>query len=225
MEPPSATTKVDPTKPQNEGAPIPSPATAAAPKKTVPVKPAEVELRKDNTPAATPTVTTQQVTTTKSGRASKPSTPAVGSFPDGPPNNGRARPPRNLEAPAVPKRSHKKGASQAHAVAVQKALQQQKANGGEASNIPEDDMEVDDPDEPRYCYCNRVSFGEMVGCDGAQCKREWFHLECVGLRNAPPKNSELPWPCSFDFYIPVSSSVPALQQCAGHYVLTYHLLQ
>lgn len=22
-----------------------------------------------------------------------------------------------------------------------------------------------DPNEPRYCYCNQVSYGEMVGCD------------------------------------------------------------
>lgn len=22
-----------------------------------------------------------------------------------------------------------------------------------------------DPNEPRYCYCQRVSFGEMVACD------------------------------------------------------------
>lgn len=98
----------------------------------------------------------------------------------------------------MPKRSHKKGASQAHAVAVQKALQQQQNTVDEDSGaMHEDEMDVDDPNEPRYCYCNRVSFGEMVGCDGGDCKREWFHLECVGLRNAPPKNSELPSPCSF----------------------------
>lgn len=23
----------------------------------------------------------------------------------------------------------------------------------------------DDPNEPRYCLCNQVSYGEMVGCD------------------------------------------------------------
>lgn len=56
-------------------------------------------------------------------------------------------------------------------------------------------MDVDDPNEPRYCYCNRVSFGEMVGCDGEECKIEWFHLECVGLRSAP-KNCRCQFPCS-----------------------------
>lgn len=96
-------------------------------------------------------------------------------------------------------------------------LAQQKANGGSGevttNNGPEDDMDVDDPDEPTYCYCNRVSFGEMVGCDGGECKREWFHLECVGLRNAPPKNSELPWPSSFDFCIPSLPPGPSCGSC------------
>lgn len=45
--------------------------------------------------------------------------------------------------------------------------------------------------EPTYCYCNQVSFGEMVGCDGEDCKREWFHLPCIGYKN-PPKGK---WFC------------------------------
>ncbi|ODQ65302.1 hypothetical protein NADFUDRAFT_12552, partial [Nadsonia fulvescens var. elongata DSM 6958] len=50
----------------------------------------------------------------------------------------------------------------------------------------------DDVDtEPVYCYCEQVSFGEMVGCDGPNCKREWFHLPCIGLA-APPKGQ---WFC------------------------------
>jgi inhibitor of growth protein 3 len=40
-------------------------------------------------------------------------------------------------------------------------------------------------DEPVYCYCSQVSYGEMVGCDGADCKREWFHLPCTGLATLP----------------------------------------
>ncbi|POY75864.1 hypothetical protein BMF94_0946 [Rhodotorula taiwanensis] len=42
-----------------------------------------------------------------------------------------------------------------------------------------------DPNEPLYCYCNRVSFGEMIACENEDCDREWFHLECVGLDKAP----------------------------------------
>ncbi|KAJ7184096.1 hypothetical protein C8R46DRAFT_449756 [Mycena filopes] len=42
-----------------------------------------------------------------------------------------------------------------------------------------------DPNEPRYCYCDQVSFGEMLGCDDPRCTREWFHLSCTGLPAAP----------------------------------------
>ena len=46
-------------------------------------------------------------------------------------------------------------------------------------------------DEPTYCYCEQVSYGEMVACDGDDCEREWFHLACVNL-TSPPKGS---WFC------------------------------
>jgi len=49
------------------------------------------------------------------------------------------------------------------------------------------------PDDKRYCYCNQVSFGEMVACDNDNCEREWFHLGCVGLER-PPANDES-WYC------------------------------
>ncbi|XP_019523764.1 PREDICTED: inhibitor of growth protein 3 isoform X2 [Hipposideros armiger] len=42
-----------------------------------------------------------------------------------------------------------------------------------------------DPNEPRYCICNQVSYGEMVGCDNQDCPIEWFHYGCVGLTEAP----------------------------------------
>ncbi len=38
-----------------------------------------------------------------------------------------------------------------------------------------------DPNEPVYCYCQRVSFGEMIACDNPDCAIEWFHFGCVGL--------------------------------------------
>lgn len=31
----------------------------------------------------------------------------------------------------------------------------------------------EDGDGQVYCYCHRVSFGEMIGCDGTECEREW----------------------------------------------------
>lgn len=50
-----------------------------------------------------------------------------------------------------------------------------------------DDEEAvnDEEDELRYCYCNGVSYGEMVACDNKNCPREWFHLECIGLKSLP----------------------------------------
>lgn len=70
------------------------------------------------------------------------------------------------------------------------------------------DMPVD-PNEPTYCLCNQVSYGEMIGCDNpdvssknwnivvdigrvclctsffSQCPIEWFHFACVKLTTKP----------------------------------------
>lgn len=56
---------------------------------------------------------------------------------------------------------------------------------------PNPDIGID-PNEPTWCYCNRVSFGEMIGCDDPECKYEWFHLECVGLNEVPDDDE---WYC------------------------------
>jgi len=52
------------------------------------------------------------------------------------------------------------------------------------------DMPVD-PNEPTYCLCNQVSYGEMIGCDNQECPIEWFHFQCMGL-NTKPKGK---WYC------------------------------
>ncbi|KAI6222314.1 Inhibitor of growth protein [Aphelenchoides fujianensis] len=36
-----------------------------------------------------------------------------------------------------------------------------------------------DPNEPTYCNCHRVSFGNMIACEGAQCPIEWFHFQAL----------------------------------------------
>jgi hypothetical protein len=48
------------------------------------------------------------------------------------------------------------------------------------------------PKEPVYCFCNYVSYGNMIKCDNPKCKKEWFHFHCVGLRNLPKGK----WFCS-----------------------------
>ncbi|KAK2415919.1 PHD finger protein ing2 [Trifolium repens] len=46
-------------------------------------------------------------------------------------------------------------------------------------------MDIDqpiDPNEPTYCVCHQVSFGDMIACDNENCRGgEWFHYSCVGL--------------------------------------------
>jgi inhibitor of growth protein 4 len=52
------------------------------------------------------------------------------------------------------------------------------------------DMPVD-PNEPTYCLCQQVSYGEMIGCDNPDCPIEWFHFGCMSLV-AKPKGK---WYC------------------------------
>ena len=62
----------------------------------------------------------------------------------------------------------------------------------------------EDEDEPLYCYCNQVSYGNMIACDNDDCPREWFHLPCVKLEKAPVGRTK--WFCS--------------DECKDHYAKT-----
>mmetsp|Transcript_12617 Transcript_12617/g.32252 ORF Transcript_12617/g.32252 Transcript_12617/m.32252 type:complete len:202 (+) Transcript_12617:33-638(+) len=53
-----------------------------------------------------------------------------------------------------------------------------------------EDMPVD-PNEPTYCLCQQVSYGEMIACDNADCSTEWFHFACVNLKEKPTRK----WYC------------------------------
>ena len=59
------------------------------------------------------------------------------------------------------------------------------------------------PKEPVYCFCNYISYGNMIKCDNPTCKREWFHFHCVGLKNQPKGK----WFCS--------------EKCAKEYLKKY----
>ncbi|GAA5985230.1 hypothetical protein JCM5350_004280 [Sporobolomyces pararoseus] len=59
-----------------------------------------------------------------------------------------------------------------------------------APTVEEENGEAEDMTP--YCFCHRPSFGEMIGCDAPDCKIEWFHLNCVGLKTTP----EGSWFCS-----------------------------
>lgn len=45
--------------------------------------------------------------------------------------------------------------------------------------------ENEEEDKTLYCFCQSVSYGEMVACDGPHCKYEWFHYPCVNLKEPP----------------------------------------
>ena len=119
------------------------------------------------------------ISTRRGGKISKTSTPLNASFPE----TQRTRPSRTIEMTA--KRSHKKGAGLAAQLAAAAA-----AHDEEGSSMQGDEEEDDDETELTYCYCNQVSYGEMVACDMSGCKKEWFHLDCVGLAKLPTKNGE-----------------------------------
>lgn len=62
--------------------------------------------------------------------------------------------------------------------------------GRKKAKVPTEQPAIDlelpvDPNEPTYCLCNQVSYGEMVACDNPDCKIEWFHFGCVGLKEQP----------------------------------------
>lgn len=52
-------------------------------------------------------------------------------------------------------------------------------------------LAVADAMEPTYCYCKRISFGEMIACEHPECPIEWFHFECVGLTTENRLKGEL----------------------------------
>ncbi|KAF1950895.1 hypothetical protein CC80DRAFT_425711 [Byssothecium circinans] len=175
------------------------------------VEPQEPESMEVDTPISAPV-------TTRTGRASKTATPVVGSFPEIPmarsrstrkTNNGNGNSNASSEnnstiTGTVSKRGYKKNVPSTSSVVAQPpALEpgpESKSNvpSRASSAAPEQDYQEadseEDGDEPLYCYCNRVSFGNMIACDNDACPREWFHLPCVGLDRAPSGRSK--WFCS-----------------------------
>ncbi|KAH8692730.1 hypothetical protein BGW36DRAFT_385076 [Talaromyces proteolyticus] len=76
-----------------------------------------------------------------------------------------------------------------------------KKRAGGKDSVKGDDYRIDedgvlekvDPNEPRYCLCKDVSFGIMINCENSDCEGEWFHLECVGLKEPPSRRAT--WYC------------------------------
>ncbi|GAB7366249.1 hypothetical protein MBLNU230_g7806t1 [Neophaeotheca triangularis] len=54
--------------------------------------------------------------------------------------------------------------------------------GGNSKNDSNDEEEND---TTLYCYCSKVSYGDMVCCDNDDCGIQWFHWDCVELKREP----------------------------------------
>ncbi|KAF1969595.1 hypothetical protein BU23DRAFT_557608 [Bimuria novae-zelandiae CBS 107.79] len=175
------------------------------------VEPQEPETMEIDVPTPAPVAT-------RAGRVSKTATPIIGTFPEIPmarsrstrkANNGNGNSNTSSEnnsttTGTVSKRGNKKTTATNIAIAQSPTLepvQDPKSNpqSSRASSVaPEHESQEaesdEDGDEPRYCYCNQVSFGNMIACDNDSCPREWFHLPCVNLDRAPSGRAK--WFCS-----------------------------
>jgi hypothetical protein len=177
-------------------------------------EPQDTEAMEIDIPAPAP------VSAARPGRASKTATPVVAAFPEVPmarsrstrnANNGNGNSQTSSESNStttgvVSKRGgHKRNAHSTASAAVPapslKAAKESAQPGPPSSNAssvapePEySDGGEEGDDEPRYCYCNEVSYGSMVACDNENCPREWFHLACVNMDKLP--NARTKWYCS-----------------------------
>lgn len=70
-----------------------------------------------------------------------------------------------------------------------------------------------DPNEPKYCICRGVSYGEMIACDNKDCLIEWFHLACIGMTSAPKGK----WYCN-ECYRPPNKKQKTRLRKSGHNV-------
>ncbi|CAG9568048.1 unnamed protein product [Danaus chrysippus] len=73
--------------------------------------------------------------------------------------------------------THKKG--------IGKKKKRKSRQVAQRSETPPEETDAIDPDEPRYCLCDQISFGEMILCDNDLCPIEWFHFSCVSLTTKP----------------------------------------
>ncbi|ANZ75198.1 BA75_02864T0 [Komagataella pastoris] len=95
-------------------------------------------------------------------------------------------PPSQSSTPGViPKKRQRNGASRTQSKFESPPLSasaptrtHRKKNASELNQTGEEDE--------LYCFCQQVSFGDMIACDNPDCKYEWFHYDCVGLTAQPP---------------------------------------
>lgn len=98
----------------------------------------------------------------------------------------------------TPSGGNKGGQNKAGAAARKLGKKQEEEEDAEADAEGEEDwaQEVDETnaDDPTlYCFCHRVSYGNMIACDNPDCKYEWFHWACVRVTKQPDDDQK--WYC------------------------------
>ena len=56
-----------------------------------------------------------------------------------------------------------------------RGVQHEQEDEEEEEEDEDDDDEENGDDKRLYCYCQQVSWGNMVACDDSDCRYEWFH--------------------------------------------------
>ncbi|KAF8845987.1 hypothetical protein BDN67DRAFT_986398 [Paxillus ammoniavirescens] len=102
----------------------------------------------------------------------------------GPPPHGQ------LEGPGMPvARSAHNGMSMGPVGVLTPNIPLGLANDAPASAAADNATEAGEGegegDDRTYCFCDGVSYGQMIACDDEECEREWFHLNCIGLASVP----------------------------------------
>ncbi|XP_068759972.1 inhibitor of growth protein 3-like [Montipora capricornis] len=99
----------------------------------------------------------------------------------------------NVAPTSTKQKKKNKSATQVTAVASAQVTEQEAAVA--AAAVPD---WVYDPNEPRYCLCNQIYYGEMVGCDNPESYRMvslwlcWINRRSEGkmVLSAVPKSNE-----------------------------------
>ncbi|KAG1768688.1 hypothetical protein EDD22DRAFT_871541 [Suillus occidentalis] len=60
--------------------------------------------------------------------------------------------------------------------------------GAEEAEEGEGEDGEDGEDKELYCFCQKLSYGEMIACDNPDCPYQWFHLPCVSLKQPLPES-------------------------------------
>ena len=67
---------------------------------------------------------------------------------------------------------------------VSRATKEPAVNLPDPTHVPMPDLSSQplDPDEPTYCHCQQVSFGEMIGCDNDDVRllKQWSCVVFLG---------------------------------------------